>query len=162
MQDAIGTKGSIAVLRKLVLAGVVASCLVGFAHAADESPALDIIATRQAGQALVGGTFIGLLQAVKQKVPDVKPYANAAAAIAKWEPRFRTMFPPGTEHGHNTRALPAIWSNKAGFDKDSENLQAAADKLAEVAKSGDQAAFAAQVQVLGDACSACHKEFRAR
>lgn len=149
-------------VRKLVFAGVAASCLIGLAHAADEPSGLDIIAARQAGQDLVAGTFIGLLQAAKQKVADVKPYANAALAITKWEPQFRTMFPSGTEHGHKTRALPAIWSNRAGFDKASEKLADEAAKLSQIAKSGDQAAFAAQVQVLGDACDACHKEFRAR
>lgn len=149
-------------IRKLVLAGVVGSCLAGFAHAADAPSGLDIIATRQAGQALVGGTFIGLLQAVKQNAKDVKPFANAALAIAKWEPQFRTMFPPGTEHGENTRALPAIWSNREGFDKASQKLADEATKLAKIAQSGDREAFAAQVKVLGDACSACHKQFRAR
>lgn len=145
-----------------MLAATVASCVGGFAHAADAPSGIDIIATRQAGQALVGGTFTGLLQAVKQKVMDVKPFANAALAIAKWEPQFRTMFPPGTEHGEKTRALPAIWSDREGFNKASEKLAEEATKLSKIAQSGDQEAFAAQVKVLGDACTACHKEFRAR
>lgn len=149
-------------IRKLVLTAVAASCLAGLARAADAPSGLDIIATRQAGQALIGGTFIGLLQAVKQNAADVKPFANAALAIAKWEPQFRTMFPPGTEHGENTRALPAIWTNRAEFDKDSEQLAEEATKLSKIAQSGDREAFAAQVKVLGDACSACHKQFRAR
>lgn len=162
MHDATTLKGRVKVVRKLVLTAVAASCLAGLARAADAPASPDIIATRQAGQALVGGTFIGLLQAVKQNATDVKPFANAALAIAKWEPQFRTMFPPGTEHGENTRALPAIWSDRDGFNKASEKLAEEATKLSTIAKSGDREAFAAQVKVLGDACSACHKQFRAR
>ena len=42
------------------------------------------------------------------------------------------------------------------------NLRDAADKLAELAKAGDTDAVAAQIKVVGDACAACHKTFRAR
>ncbi len=77
-------------VRKYLLVGVAVACAAGMARAADAPTGLDIIAIRQAGQDLVGGTFTGLLQAAKQKVPDVKPYAPAAHALTKWEP-------PGTD-----------------------------------------------------------------
>ncbi|HJS88035.1 MAG TPA: cytochrome c [Acetobacteraceae bacterium] len=147
---------------KLLLLGVAAACVAGVARAAAPPPDLDIIATRQAGQALVGGTFIGLLQAAKNKVPDVKPFAPAARALTEWEGEFLKMFPPGSEHGHNTKALPAVWTDRATFEKDARNLVEQAAKLQKIAESGDQAAFAQQVQVLGEACKTCHQQFRAR
>ena len=155
-------KGRIGVIRKFLLVGVAAACVAGMAHAADAPTGLNVIAARQAGQDLVGGTFTGLLQAAKQKVPDVKPYASAAHALTKWEPQFMTMFPPGSDHGDNTKALPAIWTDRAGFEKAAQNLETQAAKLEQIAASGDQAAFATQVQVLGEACGTCHKQFRAK
>jgi cytochrome c556 len=149
------------VKRKLALLGF-ALGLAGTAWGADAPNGLDVIALRQAGQDLVGGDFIGLLQAAKNKVPDVKPFAPAALALAKWEKQFVQMFPPGSDHGDKTRALPAIWTNRAGFEKNAANLTAAAEKLAGIAKAGDQAGFGPQVKTLGEACNACHKEFRAK
>lgn len=147
---------------KLLLVGVTVAGVAGIARAADAPTGLDVIAVRQAGQDLVGGTFTGLLQAAKQKVPDVKPYATAAHALTKWEPQFLQMFPPGSDHGGNTKALPAIWTDRAGFEKDARNLEQQAAKLEKIASSGDQAAFATQVQVLGEACGTCHKQFKGK
>lgn len=153
-------KGMIGMLRTILLIGVAMAGVAGMARAADEPAGLDVIAIRQAGQDLVAGTAVGLIQAAKQKVADVKPFAFAAHALTKWEPQFMTMFPPGSDHGHDTRALPAIWTDRAVFQQKAQGLIEAASKLETVAKSGDQAAFAAQVQVLENACDACHKEFR--
>jgi cytochrome c556 len=148
-------------MRKLLLVGVAVACVTGMAQAADAPAGFDIIAARQAGQALVQGTFTGMDQAVKNKVPDVKQFGFAAHAIVLWEPVFQTMFPPGTEHGGKTRALPTIWSDRAGFQQAGRDLIAAAAKVEEAAKSGDRAAFGQQVHALADACTACHKKFRA-
>ncbi len=74
----------------------------------------------------------------------------------------RDDVPPGSEHGDNTKALPAIWTDRATFNTDAQNLANAAAKLEQVAHAGDQAAFAQQVQVVGEACVTCHKQFRAR
>ena len=48
---------------------------------------------------------------------EVKPYADRAEAISGWALQFPTLFPPGSEKGHDTKALPAIWSDRAGFEK---------------------------------------------
>ncbi len=148
-------------MRKLLLVGTVALSTAGVASAADAPTAIDIIAARQAGQALMQGSFTGMDQAAKNKTPNVKPFGFAAHALILWEPVFQTMFPAGTEHGEKTRALPAIWSDRAGFQKAGQNLMNAAAKVEAAAKAGDQAAFAQDVHALGEACVACHKEFRA-
>jgi cytochrome c556 len=148
--------------RKVALFGIAAVCLTGMAQAADAPNGLDIIALRQSGQALVGGDFTGILQAAKNKVPDVKPFAPAALAIVKWEKLFVQMFPPGSDHGDKTRALPAIWTNRAEFEKDAADLSAAAEKLGNITKANDRPGFAPQVKVVGEACIACHKRFRAK
>ena len=93
---------------------------------------------------------------------DVKTLEAPAKAMARWIKQFPTQFPKGSEQGHDTKALPAIWSDNAGFQKAADNLASASTKLAELAKAGDADAVAAQVKVVGDACTACHKDYRAR
>ena len=122
---------------------------------------IDPIETRQAGMDLQSGDFAGIRAVVAAK-GDVKTLENPAKAIARWIKQFPTLFPAGTEQGHDTKALPAIWSDNAGFQKAAGNLASAATKLAELAKAGDADAVAAQVKVVGDACAACHKDYRAR
>jgi len=143
--------------RKLAVA-VLAITLAGAAHAAGPE---DIIETRQAGQDLVSGDFSGIRAVVAAK-GDVKTLQKPAEALARWMKQFPDLFPPGSDKGHNTKALPAIWSDHAGFVKADETFVAAADKLAALAKAGDADAFAAQVKVVGDACGACHKNYRER
>ena len=126
-----------------------------------QAPEFDVILMCQAGQELVGAVAGDMKRAVAAKV-DVKPYADNATAIANWMRQFPALFPPGSEKGHDTKALPAIWSDRAGFEKAGANLVAAADKLSEVAKTGDKAAFAEQFEAMGKACGACHRNYRAR
>jgi len=125
------------------------------------APGFDPIKTRQAGQDMVFGSFAAMRQAVIHKLP-VKPYAGTAAGIAKWMRQFPTLFPAGSDHGDNTKALPAIWQDRAAFDKDSANAAAAAQKLAMLAKADNGPGFAAQLKVLGGTCGTCHKQFRAK
>ncbi|HEY1410646.1 MAG TPA: cytochrome c, partial [Rhodopila sp.] len=64
--------------------------------------------------------------------------------------------------GHNTKALPAIWSDPAGFQKVALAASDAATKLATDAKAGDADAVAADTKLLGEQCGACHKSYRAK
>ncbi len=125
------------------------------------APGFDPIRTRQAGQDLVTGSFIGMRQAVIHRLP-VKPYAGTAMAIAKWMQQFPTLFPAGSDRGDNTKALPAIWKDRAAFEKDAANAAAAARKLALLARADNGPGFEAQLKVLGGTCGTCHKQFRAR
>ncbi len=143
--------------RKLLLLAVLAMAAGGAARA----DGIDPIETRQAGQDLLAGTFAGIRAVVDAK-GDVKKLETPAKAMARWITQFPTQFPKGSEEGHNTKALPAVWSDTAGFQKAASNLAEASTKLAELAKAGDADAVAAQVKVVGDACAACHRTYRAR
>jgi cytochrome c556 len=145
------------VTTKLALLAVLTFVTTGVAKAQDYDP----IATRQAGQALLSGDFAGIRAVVAAK-GDVKTLENPAKAMARWIRQFPSHFPKGSEQGHDTKALPAVWTDPAGFRKAANDLAEAADKLAELAKAGDAEAVAAQVKVIGDDCTACHRTFRAR
>jgi cytochrome c556 len=136
---------------------IVALALAGAAHAAGPDP----IETRQAGQDLMLGNFAGIRAVVAAK-GDVKTLEKPAMALARWMKQFPSQFPPGSDTGHDTKALPAVWSDSAGFQKAADNFVEAADKLALLAKDGDADGVASQAKVVGDACGACHKTYRAR
>lgn len=143
-------------MRKLALV-VLALALTGAAQAAGPDP----IETRQAGQDLLAGDFAGIRAVITAK-GDVKTLEKPAAALARWMRQFPSQFPPGSETGHDTKALPVVWSDAAGFKKAADTMADAADKLAELAKAGDAEGVATQVKVVGDDCGACHRTYRAR
>jgi cytochrome c556 len=122
---------------------------------------IDPIETRQAGQDLFAGTYAGIRVVVATK-GDVKTLENPAKAMARWMKQFPTQFPKGSEEGHNTKALPAVWSDNAGFLKTASEMVDATTKLAELAKAGDADGVAAQVKAVGEVCAACHRTYRAR
>ena len=136
-----------------------------------------------AAGAMVGGTTIALAQAdvIKQRQEnrketaatmraikgvidakgDVKTIVPQAAKLKTLEVVFDKMFPAGSDKG-DTKALPTVWSDMAGFMTASKNADAAYDKLAAAAGSGDLAAVTAAFGETGKACGACHEKFRAK
>lgn len=147
---------------RLAAIGLLLAGSVGLGAAAlAQAPGFDPIRTRQVGQLLVLGSFVGMREAVKHHQP-VKPFAEPAMAISHWMDQYASLFPPGSDKGDNTKARPAIWKNFARFQKDAADASAAAKKLAMLAKAEDTAGFAAQLKVLGGTCGTCHKAFRAK
>jgi len=118
----------------------------------------DPITTRQAGLDLLAGTVAGV-KAVVTANGDVKTLESAGIAIKKWGAQFPTLFPPGSDKG-TTKAAPAIWTDMAGFQKAAMTLSTAGETLATAAKSGDATAVAAAFKGVGEACGACHKDYR--
>ena len=142
---------------KLVLLAMIGIMTAGFARA----DGLNVIEVRQAGQDLLSADFSGIRAVVAAK-GDVKTLAPAASAMARWMKSFPSMFPAGSEQGNNTRALPAVWSDPAGFQKIANQLVEAADKMAADAKAGDTDGVTAQIKAVGEACGACHRTYRAK
>jgi cytochrome c556 len=122
---------------------------------------IDPIETRQAGQDLFAATYAGIRVVVATK-GDVKTLENPAKAMARWMKQFPTQFPKGSEEGHNTKALPAVWTDNEGFLKTASEMVDATTKLAELAKAGDADGVSAQVKAVGEVCAACHRTYRAR
>ena len=84
-----------------------------------------------------------------------------AAKLKELEIAFVKMFPAGSDKGE-TKALPAIWTDMKGFEAASAASNAAYDKLAAAAGSGDLAALTAAFADTGKTCGACHDKFRAK
>ena len=69
------------------------------------------------------------------------------------------MFPAGSQNG-DTAALPAVWTDRAEFEKAFAKL--GADAKAALGKMTDEArAKATFPEVLKD-CGGCHEKFRAK
>jgi cytochrome c556 len=64
--------------------------------------------------------------------------------------------------GEKSRALPAVFDNRAQFDAAASRLENETSKLASMSGSGDEAAIRAQIQAVGKTCGACHQDFRAK
>lgn len=133
--------------------------------------------------AMVGGTTIALAQAdvIKQRQEnrkqtaaamraikgvvdakgDAKVVVEQAAKLKELEVAFVKMFPAGSDKGE-TKALPEVWTDWAGFEAASKNADMAYDKLSVAAGSGDMAAIGTAFGETGKACGACHTKFRAK
>jgi cytochrome c556 len=121
-----------------------------------------IIAGRQAAYDYQGA-MAGLMKgAVDGGATEVKPYANGAKAMVAWGKAIPGMFPTGTETGHNTKALPTVWSDRAGFEKAAANFVAAAEKLQTAAEANNKEEFAVDFKATAQACGACHNTYRAK
>jgi len=102
------------------------------------------------------------VKAIKAAV-EAKDYATVEAKakdIMGNADKIVSFFPKGSETG-KTKAKPEIWEKPEELGKAAKNLGKAASELAAAAKSGDDAAVTTKVKALGDACGACHKQFRA-
>lgn len=144
-------------LSRLALATVFTLALPVSAALAEESPQEqrhELMEGVGGGAKTIGGMLEG------EKAFDA---AAAMEALQVWDHAagvFGDLFPEGTETGHDTEALPTIWSDRAGFDA---ALQAWSDAV--------DAAIAADPQSLDELgaaagpvfkkCKACHEEYRA-
>jgi len=59
-----------------------------------------------------------------------------------------------------TDAKQNIWQEMAKFEEKAKDFERETAKLAEIAGSSDMSGVPAQMKKVGEACGACHKEFR--
>ena len=118
----------------------------------------DAIAARQAGMDMSSITLRSIVDAVKAG-REVKSLGYSAAALSKWSKAVPGLFPPGSGEGETaamSQALPAIWRDRAGFDRVAANYAAATEKLAALAAANDMEGFTKQLDAVNQACNACH------
>jgi cytochrome c556 len=118
-----------------------------------------IVAARQTGFAQSRGSFLAM-KAAAEAGADVKQLAGPARSLGRWARTLPSLFPAGSDLPAS-KALPAVWSDRAGFEARAAAYDAAAQALAEAAQSGDRATFLTRWGELGAACSACHDTYRA-
>ena len=150
--------------RLLVLSGALLSfAALGLPLGDTPGPSgADLIAVRQASMDMSVITLRSMGDAIKAG-SEAKTQGFQAAMLAKWAKVLPHMFPAGTGKGEasvETQALPAIWQDRAGFDKAAANYAAATTRLVSLATTNDTAGFGKQLEEVNQACAACHTRYK--
>jgi cytochrome c556 len=147
--------------RKLAAATLVAAvALVFTVDALAQAKPEQLVKQRQSAMTLQGKYFGPMAGMAQGKVPYnatvVQRNADFLATLSKmpWD-----GFDANTK-GVKSAALPAVWEKPDEFKKASERLESEAAKLAQISKSGDEAAVKAQIGAVGKSCGGCHETFR--
>ncbi|SKA11036.1 Cytochrome c556 [Enhydrobacter aerosaccus] len=119
----------------------------------------DVVKQRQENRKQTAAAMRAIKGVIDSK-GDAKIVVQQAAKLKELEAAFVKMFPAGSDK--DSKALPAVWSDQAGFQAASKAADAAYDKLAVAGGSGDFTAIATAFQDTGKACGACHQKFRAK
>jgi len=143
------------------LAILILVCLAGVAGAQSRPGAA--IRYRQGLMAAIGWNFDLLGTMVRRGPFDAKEFASRAERLAAFGPQIMEGFPKPTDadKGAVTDAAKEIWSDAAGFQARVDEYIAESRKLADAAKSGDEAQMKAQYRKLSDTCKACHDTYKA-
>ncbi len=118
-----------------------------------------VIAKRQADMKAMGKEMGGIKDTLAAKGDLAKVQAHAET-IRKIMADVPALFPAGSDTGP-TDALPAIWTDQAGFDTAAKRADGLADALATAAGTGETAAATAAFAALGkNGCGGCHQTYR--
>ncbi len=143
----------VALIGALAAGGMVGGATIAMAQG-------DVIAERKENRKQAAAA----MRAIKGIIDAKGPTSGAveqAAKLKTLEVAFAKQFPAGSDKG-DTKALPVIWTDMAGFQAANKVADAAYDKLAVAAGSGNLEALTAAFAETGKACGACHDKFRAK
>lgn len=141
-----------AIVGALIAGSIVGGATIALAQA-------DIVKQRQDNRKQAAAAMRTIKGVIDSK-GDAKVVVEQAAKLKELEAAFEKMFPAGSDK--DSKALPTVWSDSAGFLAASKAANAAYDKLATAAGTGDMAAITAAFGETGKACGACHDKFRAK
>ena len=138
----------VAIVGALAAGAMVGGATIAMAQA-------DVLKQREDNRKQTGAAMRAIKAVIDAKGPTA-PAVEQAAKLKTLEDQFVKMFPSGSDAG--SKALPTVWSDWKGFMA----ANAAYDKMATAAGSGDMAALTVAFQETGKACGACHDKFRAK
>jgi cytochrome c556 len=75
--------------------------------------------------------------------------------------RMPSLFPPGSRDEHS-EAKPAVWERWDDFVAGARLMESEAEKLASVARSGNDKAITIQAGAVTRTCSACHQTYKTK
>lgn len=142
----------VAMVGALLAGSIVGGATIAMAQA-------DVVKQRQDNRKEAGATMRSIKGVIDSK-GDAKAIVASAAKLKELETAFAKMFPAGSDK--DSKALPTVWSDSAGFQAASKASDVAYDKLAVAAGSGDFAAIGAAFGEVGKTCGACHDKYRAK
>ena len=148
-------------MKKLMLAAAaVATLLTALPAAAQFAKPEDAIKYRTSGMFLMGQHFSRVGAMGNGRVPFDAKSVEAHAEIATMMSKLPYVaFIEGTDKGE-TRAKPEIWAEMDKFKGAASTMQEEMAKLNVATKTGSLDAIKAQFGKVGQACKACHDNYR--
>jgi cytochrome c556 len=144
-------------LSKIVLSAAALLTINGSAFAQFQN-AEKAVEYRQSVFTVMSNHFGRIGAVVKGEAPFNKDeLAKNAAIVAMLSNLPWQAFGPGTEGG---KAKPEVWSDNAKFKSASEKMQLAVAELNKAAQSGDLDNIKKTFGAAGQACKACHDDFK--
>lgn len=118
---------------------------------------------RQSYFALVAANFGPLGAMVQGDMPwndeQVKAFSQELQTVSSLN--LMRGFAEGSDKG-TTRAKPEIWANLSDFEAKLGDMRAAVDELATAAAGGERQQIAQQIGAVGQACKACHDDYKSK
>ncbi|MEM9999601.1 MAG: cytochrome c [Pseudomonadota bacterium] len=122
--------------------------------------AQDAIAERKAAMKSVGGAFGPVVRMVRGQADfDAAVVLASFTTMNEVAMRYGELFPEGSETGGETKASPAIWEDRAGFDAEVSRFQEVT-AAAVAAAPADLDATRAVFGPVGQSCGSCHEKFQ--
>lgn len=148
-------------MKRLSLAALaVAGIVTALPAAAQFAKPEDAVKYRKAALTVMAAHFGRIGAMVQGRVPFDAAAAQANAEIATMMSKLPfTAFGPGTDVG-DTRAKPNVWTDNAKFVAAATKMQDEMAKLNAAAKTGNLDQIKAAFGPVGQACKACHDDFR--
>jgi len=148
-------------MKRLSLAALaVAGIVTALPAAAQFAKPEDAIKYRKAAMTIMGAHVgrVGAMASGRAPFDAAAAQSNAETATMMSKLPF-AAFGPGTDTG-DTRAKPNVWSDNAKFTAAATKMQEEMAKLNVAAKSGNLDTIKAAFGPVGQACKACHDDFR--
>ncbi|HVQ07541.1 MAG TPA: cytochrome c [Allosphingosinicella sp.] len=146
-------------IRALLATALVAAAAPGPAVAQAPPTARQLIDARVAGMHMAATLFYRGVKGALANGADVRQIFHEPEGLALWANAIPGLFPAGSG-GEGSRARPEIWTRRADFERKAADLGVAATRVAERARAGDRAGFAAAADAVEAACTACHSAYR--
>lgn len=102
------------------------------------------------------GTSVGQIRDTLEYGPELKAVAQGLQALTRDIP---SLFPAGSDFGE-TDAKAEIWENWEQFEQSAADTREAVDGFAAAVDGGDRREMLRAFKEMGDACKACHEDFR--
>lgn len=125
--------------------------------------AADPIASRIASYRELGASLKNVNDELRSGTPQMLVIQLSARQIRDVARAQYGWFPAGSgpRAGVKTKARPEIWSQAVQFKAAQDAFATQANSFAAAAQSGDVERIRAAARSLGQACGACHRQFRA-
>jgi cytochrome c556 len=130
----------------------------GSIHAFEDGAEI-VIDYRQGVMRAIGGNVASTAAVVVDGADFRDNLLTHARYIADMTRDIPALFPEGSDFGE-TDALPSVWEEPEKFAERALATHEAALALVEAVEQGDEAALGARFRDLGQACKACHDDFR--